>query len=190
MNVSKNLRTDEYLAEQLKSGNVSAMGELYSRYFMVVFHKCYSFTKNREDASDLAQDIMLRVMDKIHTYKGHAKFSTWLYSITFNYCTDNKRGVRGKYFTTLEAQYELVDESVNEKDRALEKEHKKQCAESVLESISTEDQVLLSMKYEQNKSILELQQFYQLSASAVKMRLLRARTKAALLYSERMLPAA
>ena len=60
---------------------------------------------------------------------------------------------------------------------------KEDLAGRALMTISTQDKQLLLMKYQYNKSIHELQKEYKLSASAVKMRLLRARNKVVSVYS-------
>ena len=65
--------------------------EIYDRYSEKVYRKCFSFTRDTAKAEDLAHDIFLRVITKIGTFKGGARFSTWLYSITYNYCMDNIR---------------------------------------------------------------------------------------------------
>ena len=175
--------TDEQLAIQVQLGNQKAMGVLYARYYMLVFSKCKSFVKNTDDASDLAQDVILRVMEKINSFKGESKFSTWLYAITFNYCTDKLRKAKGKYFESLHEHFDIEDHSASELEMALEKDGKEKMAGEVLMAISEEDQQLLLMKYQFDKSINDLQSMYNLSASAVKMRLLRAREKAVTVYS-------
>ncbi|MEQ6119831.1 RNA polymerase sigma factor [Reichenbachiella sp. MALMAid0571] len=173
--------TDELLVSNLQNGDNSAMGELYSRYYMLVFAKCLSFAKNTDDANDLTQDVMLRVMEKISTFKGDSKFSTWLYAVTFNYCTDKKRKAKGKFFEPIDSLVNLAD--CTDQERELDAKIKEEVAGKALMTISHEDQQLLIMKYQLNKSIVELQDIYNLSASAVKMRLMRAREKAVTLYS-------
>lgn len=176
--------TDEQLAKAVKQGSSPAMGELYSRYYLLVFNKCLSFAKNTDDASDMAQDIMIRVFEKLKSFKGDAKFSTWLYAVTFNFCTDRSRKAKGKFFSSIEVQYDLVDHSEARLQEALILGQKEEYASWALAQIEVEDQQLLMMKYQQNKSIQELQAIYGLSASAVKMRLLRARTKAVNVYNQ------
>jgi RNA polymerase sigma-70 factor (ECF subfamily) len=179
MNATKTKKlTDEQLAMEVKQGNSPAMGELYSRYYLLVFNKCLSFSKNADDANDMAQDVMIRVFEKLRSFKGEAKFSTWLYAVTFNFCTDRARRAKGKFFSSLEVHHDLVDQSEAALEEALALGWKEQSASRALAQMEAEDQQLLLMKYEQNKSIQELQSIYGLSASAVKMRLLRARGKA------------
>ena len=61
--------TDECLVKLLQNGDQNAMGELYSRYFSFAYRNCVSFAKNVDDANDLAQDVMIQVIEKIHLLK-------------------------------------------------------------------------------------------------------------------------
>ena len=170
--------SDEQLVSLLQQGDKNAMSELYQRYHMVVFHKCLSFSKNTNDASDMTQDIMVKLMSNVNSFNGLSKFSTWLYSITFNYCIDHQRKNKGRFIESIDNLVDLYDTSSDEKTAIKEYEQKKKCANKVLSKISMDDQQLLMMKYYNNKSIQDLQELYEVSASAIKMRLKRARNKA------------
>lgn len=174
--------TDERLATLLQNGQKEAMGELYNRYYTVVFCKCLSFVKNTDDAGDLTQDVMLKVMEKIKSFKGNSKFSTWLYAVTFNYCSDRARKAKSRYFISLDINTELYEPCDIYNDNTVETATKEYHASMALAAIPQEEQRLLLMKYQMNKSIQELQSIYNLSTSALKMRLLRARAKATDIY--------
>jgi RNA polymerase sigma-70 factor (ECF subfamily) len=171
--------TDECLVKLLQDGDQNAMGELYSRYFSLAHRKCISFTRNVDDANDLAQDLMIRIMEKIHLFKGESKFSTWLYSVTRNYCTDCIRKTKRSRFESINLTYDLSNFEYEEPEEAIIEED---VAFRALDQIPKEDQELLFMKYQFNKSIQELQETYSISTSAVKMRLLRARSRAMDMY--------
>ncbi len=175
--------SDELLVSRLQQGDNEAMSVLYCRYYHLVFCKCLSFFRDKNDASDAAQDIMLKSFDKIASFKGESKFSTWLYTITFNYCTDLVRKSKGYSFHSIEQLSDILDNSIDELENALLKERKHKKADRALSSLATQDRQLLLMKYEANKSIRDLQSFFNLSASAVKMRLLRAKEKACEAYT-------
>jgi RNA polymerase sigma factor (sigma-70 family) len=174
--------SDEQLVANLQNGDKNAMGELYVRYYMLVFNKCLSFSKDTYVAADLAHDVMLRVMEKINSFNGRSKFSTWLFSITFNYCTDQKRKSKGNYIEPIESCFNLSDTHYEEKVSLCELERKERCAVKILSVICKDDQQLLFMKYHENRSIREIQELFNISASAVKMRLSRARAKAIDMY--------
>lgn len=177
---------DEQLVASLQNGDKNAMGELYLRYYMLVFNKCLSFSKDMDDAGDLAHDVMLRVMEKIHSFNGHSKFSTWLFSITFNYCTDQIRKSKGRIIEPLDRYFDLTDTHHEEKVSVCELERKETCAVKVMSKICKDDQQLLILKYHERRSIREIQELFNISASAVKMRLSRAKANALNLYKHEL----
>ena len=79
-------RTDEELVEVICRGS-AADGELcrevlFRRFYPKVLSWCRRFSGGQEEASDLAQDVFLRVHERLHTFKGQSRFSTWLYTVT------------------------------------------------------------------------------------------------------------
>ncbi len=63
-----------------------AAAELFLRHQTRVTRWCYRFTHDRESASDLAQEILLRAFRNLDSYRGESRFSTWLYVIARNRC--------------------------------------------------------------------------------------------------------
>lgn len=178
-----NDKTDEEIVSEIQQGNLSLTGILYARYQMLVFHKCLSFTKNADDASDLTQDIMIKVIEKIDGFKNESKFSTWLYAVTFNYCTDYIRKSKKNLFESVDTCKQLSDNSTVEFENAMLLERRVNIVSDAISLLDVEDRQMLVMKYQLNKSIAELQAIYNLSASAVKMRLMRAKAKIHVIYS-------
>ena len=77
---------DDALVQQCLAGDTSAFDALVERHRRQVYHVCYRFVNNHEDASDLAQDAFLRAYRALHTFKGNSAFSTWLYRVAINVC--------------------------------------------------------------------------------------------------------
>ena len=65
--------------------------DLYSRYYALVHRICFRYTKNRDEAEDLAQEVFLKVHGNYSSFEGHAQPSTWLYRVTVNHCLDHLR---------------------------------------------------------------------------------------------------
>lgn len=63
-----------------------AAAELFLRHQSRVTRWCFRFTHDRESASDLAQEILLRAFRNLDRYRGECRFSTWLYVIARNRC--------------------------------------------------------------------------------------------------------
>lgn len=88
--VWKNLPDEElvavYLENQGSPAREDAAAELFLRHQTRVTRWCFRFTHDRESASDLAQEILLRAFRHLDSYRGESRFSTWLYVITRNLC--------------------------------------------------------------------------------------------------------
>ena len=70
----------------LKEKDEEAYRELVRQYQAKLFRIVYGITLDREESSDIVQDVLLRVYQHIHTFKGDSKFYFWLRRITINMC--------------------------------------------------------------------------------------------------------
>lgn len=171
--------TDEQLIQEYLKGNTQSLGELYKRYYPKVYQKCLSFSKNTDDAFDLTQDILMKAFSKVSSFKGNSRFSTWLYSISHNYCITSVAKVKNLHFDDIIFEQNIQDDSpdAEEMEARAKYEDKELQLKGVLELVPNLDKELLDLRYTQNYCVKELQSKYNLSASAVKMRLMRARQK-------------
>jgi len=80
----------------------AAATELVTRYRDAVYLWCFRYTRDRDHALDLSQDVMATVWEKIGTFEGRSKFSSWLFAVTRNRCIDASRRV-----DLLEDEFEL-----------------------------------------------------------------------------------
>ena len=67
-----------------QEGNVAAFEQLYRRYSGRVYSLCLRILKNDSEAEDLTQEAFLLLFRKINTFRGEARFSTWLHRLTIN----------------------------------------------------------------------------------------------------------
>jgi RNA polymerase sigma-70 factor (ECF subfamily) len=75
---------DRRLVAGLQAGDQSAVRELAVRYGPRIQQLAMRHMKNREDAEEVTQDVLLKVHKKIHAFRGDAALSSWIYRITFN----------------------------------------------------------------------------------------------------------
>lgn len=178
--------TDEELVNLYIETQQNAYFErLYERYCDKVYRKCLSFTKDPIRAEDLAHDVFLKLAVKMGSFRGQAKFSTWLYSITYNYCTDHLRSAHLRREVYVDEGWERLDVNVDEdKDLAELAEVEAQQLQRALEQLPADEQTMLLMKYQDDVSIREIAEFNGLTESAVKMRLKRSRDKLRKYYLE------
>jgi RNA polymerase sigma factor (sigma-70 family) len=173
---------EELVSHYVETRHNDYFEQLYERYCNKVHQKCLSFTKDTIQAEDLTQDIFIRLIGKLDGYKKQAKFSTWLYSITHNYCADQIKAPRRRHEVATDGNWEGMqiptDESA-EKDEA-----EAQLVSRAMSMLSSEEQGMLRYKYEEDLSIKDLAAHYALTESAVKMRLKRSRDHLRELYQQ------
>ena len=169
------LQTDEQLAaEATREGSDGpAFVELMRRYQQRVWRICYRLLGNEEDAHDAAQEVFVRLFTQRGQFAGRSKYSTWVYGVAVRTSLTIRRG-RGRRLRRVSA----VD------DEALQQEPQPRDAGSsglsldlmqMLEVLDEDDRALLILKYAEDYNYDELAEIFQLSPSACKMRISRAR---------------
>lgn len=176
----KNL-DDRQLIDLIRQGSRDAFGELYHRYYKKVYHRCLSFTRDPDEAFDLAQEALMKAFDKLNSFRGDSSFSTWLFTITTRHCLARWKKVAKNAVVQLpksEHQHLELAEPEGVEDR-IEQER---IMFRLLNTLPERELQLLTLKYKDGVSIEKLQTTLDLSSSAIKMRLKRSKEKLNLLY--------
>src|SRR4030081_1882285 len=103
--------TTKNLVARLKAHDSAAVEDLSDSYGSKIYQLSVRYLKNREDAEEVAQDVLLKVSQKIDAFRGDSALSSWIYRITFNAAMSRLR--TAKY---QRAQIEERRESVTETD--------------------------------------------------------------------------
>ena len=72
------------LVERLRAQDPSAVADLSDAYGAKIYQLAFRYLRNREDAEEVSQDVLLKVFQKIDAFRGDAALSSWIYRITFN----------------------------------------------------------------------------------------------------------
>src|SRR4029453_4479617 len=89
------------------AGAREAFAALFRKHYDRIHGLAWQLTGTRADADDIAQDVCCTLVEKIGTFRGEAKFTTWLCGITFNACRDWRRR-RGSFRAFTEKLTVLV----------------------------------------------------------------------------------
>ena len=182
-----NSLTDTELIEKIVSNNNTQMfAVLYDRYSKVVYNKCYGFSKNKEEAEDLTHDVFVRLFVKLKTFKGNSKFSTWLYSFTYNFCVNyvQRNSYKKNQKVTVITDHIKENDTANEIDDLTFFELKSEKLSKVLKLVEPSEKMILLMKYQDDMSIKEIKDVLNIGESAVKMRIKRAKEKVVKMYEK------
>jgi len=180
--------SDEELVDKiLNTKNTLLFSILYDRYSKKIYNKCYSFSINEEEAKDLTQDVFVKLFTKLNTFQGKSKFSTWVYSFTYNFCINYVNRDSGRKLNNLSESLDHHDYHLSEIEDVDDNDFFGMRVEKLkqsLELIDPAEKAILLLKYQDNISINELQVLYNIGESAVKMRLKRAKVKVLEAYNK------
>jgi RNA polymerase sigma-70 factor (ECF subfamily) len=95
------LQEEAQLVEKARQGDSLAFGSLLEPWRKPLFGYIYRMVTLRQDAEDLLQDVLVRVLEGIRTYRGEARFKSWLFGIATHVCLDH---LRAKKRWRVEAQ--------------------------------------------------------------------------------------
>ena len=176
-----NLNDEELIRQYLNTSPNDCFETLYNRYVGKVYNRCLSMTKDTEKAQDFTHDIFIRMFARLDRFEERSSFSTWLYSISYNYCVDQLRVAKRLSTTALE---EDIDCQLPTADDAERVEFSLQQLTQAMNSIAPQEAQILRLKYQEGLDVHQIAEKLNLKNSAVKMRLKRARDRVRFLCME------
>jgi RNA polymerase sigma-70 factor (ECF subfamily) len=170
---------DKELVARLQAGDLQALNLLIDRYKDEFYRLAYRLMGNKEDAEEVLQDTFLRAYQKIGTFEGKSKLSTWLYRICVNRCLNRREGL--KKFASTKTQDPAVVMGIQNvpatHDTAAEYEtaELQQQVACAVARLKPEQRALVSLYYLQGFSCAEIGEILQRPLGTVKTHLFRAR---------------
>lgn len=157
---------------------------LYRRYAGKVFAKCISMLSDDALARDATQDIFIKILLNLSKFSEQSSFSTWIYSITYNYCIDLIRKRKKNILLFSEDVGKMSKEPETELPDSIVLEMKQERLERVMEKMPPGDTAILLMKYIDGMPIKDMGEILNKSESAIKMQIMRAKQKAQQIHNE------
>jgi RNA polymerase sigma-70 factor (ECF subfamily) len=179
-------RTDEQLAaEAAREGSDGvAFVALVERFRQRVWRICFRLLSNEHDANDAAQEVFVRLFTHRTKFAGRSKYATWVHAIAVRTCLTIRRGRgrRQKHEETVSPElWERQQPTAAPSTAGLSLD-----LMQMLDELEEEDRAMMILKYAENYSYDELSDVFDLSVSACKMRLSRAREKLRQLFPDEM----
>jgi len=169
---------DQYYIELIVNRDSSAFTILVDRHKLNIYNIALKILKNREEAEEAAQDTFIKAFEKIKTFKGDAKFSTWLYRIAYNTAISYHRKKKSEaipmdeFFIANHTEDDIVEllhsENVQERELKLKR---------AIQQLDGQEQLVLELYYDKEMSTIEIETITDLSQSNVKVKLHRARQR-------------
>ncbi|MCZ6752575.1 MAG: sigma-70 family RNA polymerase sigma factor [Acidobacteria bacterium] len=180
---SARILDDAELVHQAKEGSVEAFGELVNRHDRKIFRLTQHITRNREDAEDALQETFLKAYSRLSQFAENSQFYTWLVRIAVNESLMKLRKRKGDASVSLDDPMEteegFVPREIGDWGNNPEQQYAQQELHEILDrtvnSLPAQFRTVFILRDMEQLSTEETAEALNLSVSAVKSRLLRAR---------------
>ncbi len=173
---------------QAQHGSDEAFTRLVEAYQTHVYNLCYRMLGEPQAAEDASQETFLRAYQHLHRYDQKRPFATWLLSIAAHYCIDRMR--RRKFLMNSldeseeQGGFELPDPEAPNPESEIVHSEQRERMQTVLLQLDSVDRAAVVLRYWHDSSEVEIAETLNLTVSAVKSRLHRARRQLAGLWQQ------
>ena len=170
-------KDESQLIAKAKAGNKEAFSELVEKYQKPVFSVCYRMLGTPTAAEDASQEAFIRAYQALDRYDPERSFATWILSIASNYSVDQLRKNKVTILSMDSDKHAWLappDPGPSPEKAALDKE-KNALVQTILADLTETDRAAVILQYWHDYSYEEIAETLDLSSSAVKSRLFRAR---------------
>ncbi len=157
---------------------------LHDRYASKIYSKAITMLRDEDEAEDATQEIFTKVFLNLHKFQGQSQFSTWVYSVTYNFCIDRirkRKRSRDLFADEVENPPDTVEEIPDEALLHMQVNELRY----VLNELPDGDRTLLLMKYKEGVKIKDIATLTGRNESAIKMQLKRAKERAKRIHQKK-----
>ncbi len=176
------MNDEQVWLEEARRGDKAAFGQLIEAYQGPVYNLAYRMLNNSGEAEEAAQEAFIRAYTRLGSYDPAHKFSTWLLSITSNYCIDQIRKRRAVLLSLdepLPPHPALHSDNNKGPEAAFIAQEREELVQGLLSELPAEYRQAVVLRYWYDMSYEEIAELQKTTVSAVKSRLFRARRQLA-----------
>ncbi len=174
---------EELLVKKAQKGDRLAFEELMDSYFKRIYSIAYRMAGNADDASDMTQEVMLKLYRNIKSFGGNSRFSTWVYRVATNTCLDELKKLRRHASYSLDNEIETDEGSITTEvedtsptpEQRAEQSELKELVAKALGKLGDEHKTVLILRDIQGLSYDEIARILGCSEGTVKSRISRGR---------------
>jgi RNA polymerase sigma-70 factor (ECF subfamily) len=165
----------------------AALTELLSGYQRRIYSVCFRMLRRPEDAADLTQDVLLKLVENLSSYDGHSKLSTWVIRVTMNACLSHLRRQKVRDQCSLDDDGRTDAASGQPRrplvlagreptpEKSVEQGQQKTAVLKALDSLDPDTRAILVLRDVQDMDYQQLADVLEVPIGTVKSRLFRAR---------------
>ena len=165
---------DQLIVSQIVSGQKDLFRLLVRRHERAVYGMGLSFFRNKDDASDFAQDVFLKAYRSLSRFEGRSRFSTWLYKVAYNTAI-NEVNRRKEYHSLAEEDAEKLATSGDTPERLAIRNAAKEAVHAALKDLPERFRVCVDMFFFYDRSYQEIEAITGFPVNTIKSHVFRAK---------------
>lgn len=169
--------TDLMLIQNVLNGDSAQYALLVKRHQRFVFTLALRFAKNREDAEEIAQDCFIKAYKALGTFKQTAKFSTWLYTITYTTAMTflRRKRLETSSINDEEIFLQLENHTSSFNANGYERQDSHKYLNQAIQMLMPDDATIITLFYQGEQSLEEIGEMLNVEPNTIKVKLHRAR---------------
>ncbi|TCD11715.1 sigma-70 family RNA polymerase sigma factor [Pedobacter frigidisoli] len=171
--------TDLELIQNVLNGDSAQYALLVRRHQRFVFTLALRFSKNRENAEEIAQDCFVKAYKALGTFKQTAKFSTWLYTITYTTAMTflRKKRLDTSSINDEETFVQLENHTSSFNANGYERQDSHKFLNQAINMLLPDDATIITLFYQGEQSLEEIGETLNMEPNTIKVKLHRARQR-------------
>ncbi len=169
---------DQLLVAASKDGDQEAFAQLVQRYQRTVFNLVYRMLQQYEEATEITQETFLAAWQGLPSFRGDARFPTWLYRIAYN-CSLKQLELRKRdraLQIALEAEKTLEQANDQQRENAeLDAHDRQMLVQEHLSQLPSKYRIVLVLRHLQDMTYEEMAEILTMPVGTIKTHLFRAR---------------
>jgi RNA polymerase sigma-70 factor, ECF subfamily len=176
---------EEILARKLIEGDLEAFDRFVEIYQKKIYALAYNLTHNQMDAQDVTQEVFLTIFRKAHTFQGKSAFSSWVYRVALNTVYMKLRSKKKDQSISVEDAFpsfngagyhqEIIRDWSESAESLMFSNETKNVIQGAVDQLPEKEKIAFLLRDVEGLSTEEAAEALDLSVSAVKSRLHRAR---------------
>lgn len=167
----------EYI-RQILDGNTAMFSYFLNGYSRQVYALIVKIVRSPEDAEELTQDVFMKAFNKLYSFKGDCRFSTWIYRIAYNTAISAIRKMKNEMPAFDDSVLKNVpDSDVDDLLNNVDNESVLNKLEQSVNMLTSEEKAIITLYYQKELPVKEIAEITGLTEANVKIKLHRVRKK-------------
>ncbi len=163
----------ELINQYVNKQDKGALNELISKHLQKIYSTCFRVCKNEQDASDITQNVIIKIIKNIHKFKKESQFSTWAYRIAYNESIDYLK--KNNRYIQIDYEESFLEHAIESDHKNSDKEKIKTDINTVLDKLKPIDKSIVLYFYYDKLKTREIAEILWENENTIKTRLKRAK---------------